>query len=184
MKFLCVLRSTFVVFVFTFVFVIVFCICSRLFPALCVVSYLPLLQLYFSFRWKKLHIISILWPKFGNILSKPYLITYESESIFVTFLSYSFQYTRTSSWSNMRPRFVFTDYQLLWNSKVVWLWTVVYWIYLPINISLLFLDGSDNQTCSLILPRCLLEFWRLSPPFSIFLLLPLPTRPSRTICEF
>ena len=101
-----------------------------------------------------------------------------------TFLFYSFQYTRTSLWSNMKPRFVFTNYQFLWNSKVVWLWSVVYQIYLPINLFFFFLDESDNQTCSLISPRCSLEFWRLSPPFSIFLLLPLPTRPSRTICEF
>ena len=101
-----------------------------------------------------------------------------------TFLFYSFQYTRTSLWSNMKPRFVFTNYQFLWNSKVVWLWSVVYQNYLPINLFHFFLDGFDNQTCSLILPRCSLEFWRSSPPFSIFLLLPLPTRPSRTICEF
>ena len=59
---------------------------SRLFPALFVVSYLHLLQLFFSFRWKKWHMISTLWPRFGNMVSKPYLITFESESIFVTFL--------------------------------------------------------------------------------------------------
>ena len=52
LKFLCVFKSIFVLFVFTFVFVIVFCMFSRLFPALYVVSYLHLLQLFFSFRWK------------------------------------------------------------------------------------------------------------------------------------
>ena len=82
MKFLCVFKSTFVVFDFTFVFVIVFCMFCRLFPALCAVSYLHLLQLFFLFRWKKWHLISTQWPRFGNIVSKPYLITYESESIF------------------------------------------------------------------------------------------------------
>ena len=55
---------------------------------------------------------------------------------------------------------------------------------MPINLFLFLLDGSDKQTCSFILPRCSLEFWRLSPPFSIFLLLPLPTRPSRKVTEF
>ena len=68
---------------------------------------------------KKWQMISTLWPRFGNIISKPYLITYESKSIFVNFLFYSFQYTRTSLWSNMKQRFVFTNYQLLWNSKVI-----------------------------------------------------------------
>ena len=65
---------------------------------------------------KEWQIISTLWPRFGNSISKPYLIIYESKSIFVNFLFYSFQYTRTSLWSNMKPRFVFTNYQLLWNS--------------------------------------------------------------------
>ena len=119
LKFLCVFKSSFVLYVFTFVFVIVFCMFSRLFPVLYAASYLHLLQLFFLFRWKKWHMISTLWPRFGNSISKPYLIIYESKSIFVNFLFYSFQYTRTSLWSNMKPRFVFTNYQLLWNSKVI-----------------------------------------------------------------
>ena len=68
---------------------------------------------------KKWQMISTLWPGFGKIISKPYLITYESKSIFVNFLFNSFQYTRTSLWSNMKPRFAFTNHQLLWNSEVI-----------------------------------------------------------------
>ena len=107
--------------------------CSRLFPALYVGSFLHLLQLFFSFRWNDIWLVHC-----DQDLA---IITCESESIFVTFLFYSFRYTRTSLWSNMKPRFVFTNYQFLWSSKVVWLWAVVYQIYLPINLFLFLLDG-------------------------------------------
>ena len=125
----------------------------------------------------KWHMISTLWPRFGNyyLWIRVHLCYFPllQLSIYQNFLVEQYE---AKVCIHQLLAFVEQQSRLTLSSCIS---------NLLANKPLPFLfRWGDNQTCSHILPRCSLEFWRLSPPFSIFLLLPLPTRPSRTICEF